>query len=219
MRSALPKVLASAVLLLPPGAAMAQAPSSCEPACANTWITEASYARRVAGGPSRPNGGIFGAYEYGEAGAWHLTATTGIVHGVSRRVGIGAVVSAGLWSELYASLGARLRLGLSPEVTLDLTPTVVIAGDDVEVPDAMLDASVMWRDRIGVSVQAGAITAYTYRPDPPPGDPYTTTRRRLAMSAGIRLGEVPGRIGILADAAALAGLFGVYLLYCGGGCD
>lgn len=206
--------------ILVPRPAFAQVDGRCGQPCVTSWVTEASYARRVAGGPVRRGADIGPPYEYGEAGEWHLTASTGFVRGLSRRVGVGAVVAAGLWSELYLSAGARLRIGLAPDLTLDVTPTYILAGADYELSPGLLDVGLMWRNRVGVTVQAGAVNTYSYDPEPPAGDPFTTVRKRLALSAGVRLGEVPGRVGILADAAALAGVYALFLLYCGSsGCD
>jgi hypothetical protein len=142
------------------------------------------------------------------------------MHMVTSRVGVGGVVTAGLWDEFYAGLGPRLRLRVAPDLTVDLTPTYRLARSRQALSRGQLDASVMWRDRVGLSVQASAYDQYLYRQPPGGGDGVNEMRRRLALSAGIRLGGLPGRVGILADAAALAGLFALVLITCGsGGCD
>ena len=181
--------------------------------CGPKVITEATYSLRLSG---RPNGSNYsGGAEFG-----NIAASFGAVTPVTERIGVGAVATVGLWSDFYLGLGARLRWHTSPKVAVDITPTYLVArGGDPGHPRGMLDAAVMFSDQVGISAQLAAfhVTSYDFT------DPYNTimtTRNRMALFTGLRLGSKPGRYGILADAVALAGVFGVYAVACSSGrCD
>lgn len=174
-------------------------------------ITEASYALRVAGelpgtesvtGPSLVN----------------LNTSLGFLIPVRPRIGLGAVVTAGLQDELYLAVGPRIRFHASPVIAVDLTPQYVVAGGRLGNGRSMLDASVMYRDRIGLSVLFGS--AWNLRVASTIPDYTVDEVNRPSLYAGIRLGSKPGRWGMAVDGVALAGLFGLVLLACGNGaCD
>ncbi len=181
--------------------------------CGPKVITEATYSLRLSGKPEGSNHS--GGPEFG-----NIAASFGVVTPVAERIGVGAVATVGLWSGLYLGLGARLRFQASTKVAVDVTPTYLVArGGDPGHPRGMLDAAVMFSDQVGISAQLTSfhVTSYDYT------DPYNTTmttRNRMALFTGLRLGSKPGRYGILADAVALAGVFGLYAVAChNGACD
>lgn len=178
----------------------------------STLITEASYSARVAGGADKVN-------SFDGPAAVNLSAAIGMVKPVASKIDLGAVATLGVWGDFYLAAGPRLRFHASRAVAVDITPQLIVARGSSGSARGMLDAAVMYKDQIGLSVQFTAFDHYVYGPNFPI-DFMTEIQRKPALFAGFRLGNKPGRYGMLADAVALAGVLTLFLLVCSNsGCD
>lgn len=177
------------------------------------FVTEATYGLRMAGGADKIN-----TFE-GPSRA-NVSINVGAVKPLGSRVGLGAVATAGIWNNFYLAAGPRLRVNASPKVAIDLTPSVIIAGSNVDEGHFLLDAAAMYRNKVGFSVQVASFRQFTYAYDAG-GAFSSSSSKKVAVYAGLRLGSTPGLIGIAADALTLVGAFALYAIACGSGsgCD
>jgi hypothetical protein len=182
------------------------------PMGAQTFVTDATYSTRL----TTQQNGNYGIS--GEAGRLNVAATMGYTWRIAPRLSLGPVATAGLWSELYLGIGPRISLAASPTITVDVTPSYLISrSGEMGNPRAMLDAAVMYKGKIGLSLQAAGFHQYYFH-----SDPYTPplAERRTILFGGVRFGSKPGRVGIAADLLALTAAIAAYAIVChGGGCD
>lgn len=206
-------VVIAAVL---PHAAPAQSPitpAAANPARRPLLITEGTYALRFTGGTD-------GVTSFGGPARANATASIGVVTPIADRFGIGVIGTAGLDSEFFLSIGPRLRLEATPTVSVDITPQYLVGESGPGPSRLAVDLAVMHRDRIGASLRIGSFRHVVAGSGVPEQYEYREVDR-TAIFAGLRLGRKPGRFAILADAVALAGVFGWYVIACstGSGCD
>ncbi|MEO5826930.1 MAG: hypothetical protein ABIR59_13650 [Gemmatimonadales bacterium] len=175
-------------------------------------ITEATYAVRVTGRSD-------GITSFGGPARANATASIGFVTAIAGRFGIGVVGTAGLDSEFFLSVGPRLRWDATPIVSVDVTPQYLVGKSGPGPSRLALDVAVMHRDRIGASLRVGTFRHVINANGP--GEFEYGEIDRTAIFAGLRLGRKPGRFAILADAVALVGVIGLYVVACnaGSGCD
>ena len=180
--------------------------------CRTSIITEATYSLRLSGKANQRN-------EFGGPAWANAAAHIGFVTPLARRVQVGAVGTIGLWDGFYAAVGPRVRYHATADVAVDLTPQVVLQHSQPGGGKVLLDLGVLYRNQIGISVQLGQFQQTHYGPNFPDAFDAEVVDRR-AVFAGIRLASKPGRLGMLADATALAGLFAFYYIACAtSGCD
>jgi hypothetical protein len=168
------------------------------------WITEASYLARLS-----PDGDIYSTRFPDFSASLEL----GGVRDLDSRFSVGAGLSADWVQGTIFSFRPRFRYRASPSSSLDLAPGLAIAGVPGP-PRFTMNASYLWRDRLGVTVQTFVLESSTFQPN---GTYFT--RDRLVAYAGIRLGQTLGLVGATADAVALLTFIGLYALACGGNCD
>lgn len=176
-------------------------------------ITEGTYGLRFTGGSD-------GVASFGGPPRANATASIGYVTQIADRFGIGVIGTAGLDSEFFLSIGPRLRWDATPTISVDVTPQYLVGKSGPGPSRLTLDLAVMHKDRVGASLRIGSFRHSV----PGPGFPEQYEYRevdRTAIFAGLRLGRKPGRFAILADAVALAGVLGFYVIACstGSGCD
>lgn len=172
-------------------------------------VTDATYSIRATTQPSR-DAGVSGL-----AGRFNASVSVGWMHPLSPRVRVGALATLGTWGEWYLGAGPRLSLSASPDITVNVTPTFLFhrAGEPGNSRFA-LDLSAMHRERIGISLQATTFRQFDFSPEP--GTPGLTATRTM-LYGGLRLGQKPGRYGILADGVTLGALVVAVLIACGDG--
>ena len=191
------RLLIVALTTLIAGSAVAQDSTSSE---RKTFlITEAAYFARI---PTR-----VGPFDHARVGA---TVDLSVAHKLSSRLAVGITGSAGLLSQSYVAIKPRVRLWVSPAVSLDVAPGVVLTRGP---PSLIAEASIMYRDRIGFSVQGFSNPDYTFE------NGSTVRHNRFDLFAGVRLGSKPGLVGIAGDALAFLVVIGAYLITCRNGCD
>jgi hypothetical protein len=176
--------------------------------CRLEVITEATYGQRIVGRSA-------------DGGNQQIAATLGVLKPVASQLGIGLVATAGLWNGgLMFEVGPRLRWYASPAVAVDVTPAFVARGRQVpQQGPVMLDAAVLYRNKIGLSVQLTSAPRVRFTYDQA-GNPLANIANVPTLFAGVRLGSKPGRYGFLLDAVAALGTFVVFLIICSnGGCD
>lgn len=200
------------VLALPLGAQRTPCGRESVAACKRTLVTEASYGLRMAGGADQRE-------SYDGPAKVNISANIGVVKPVSKALAFGPVATVGVWGDFYLGLGARVRGQLSPKVTLDLTPSYLIARGSSGSGHGMLDAAVMYRDIAGVSLQLASFQQFRYVVDGPDGFG-STVEQKPALFVGLRLGSKPGRYGMVADGLAFLGALTLFLIVCSNnGCD
>lgn len=174
--------------------------------CRTFWITETGYQIRLRS---------VERYEEFNPGGWLLpTADLGGMVNVGPQTAVGGTVGIGVLGSFYTAVKPRVRQWVTPRVSLDLAPSLLIHKDP-GVSRLAGEVSVMLDDKIGVSAQAFRVTTYRYPIDAPP-----EPRRRLTMYLGLKLGSKLGVGGALADAAGLLAAIGLYAIACAnGGCD
>ncbi|MEO5799750.1 MAG: hypothetical protein ABIZ70_13835 [Gemmatimonadales bacterium] len=178
----------------------------------STFITEATYGTRLFGGPD-------GVNNYDGPARFNVSAALGSLGRVSSRIDLGPIVTVGVWDDLYLAAGPRLRVHASPKVAIDVTPQYVLNRGNQAAGHALIDAAVMYRDQIGLSVQLGSFRQYRFGPSPT-GEVEYQEFKRAGLFGGVRLGGKPGRYGILADAVALASTVALFIIVCSNrGCD
>lgn len=115
----------------------------------------------------------------------------GRVTPVGARTSAGGVFSLGIQDGVaYLAIGPRLRYHASTTTTIDVTPGVTLARGDELAGPFLLDAAVMHKDKIGLSIQAAAGKRRIWTALGPEKDVSSTS-----LAAGLRLGGKPGRIG------------------------
>lgn len=154
-------------------------------------VTESAFARRL--GDSRQDGP-------GEI----LSVTVGFVAPVSKRIEVGAVVQGGVSNDLYSAVGPRVRIQASPDLAIDLTPLVRLSAANPETGRMWLDAGLMYRDLVGVGMTLHVIDQHVSLHAPPWSE---TRQAQPVVTAGLRLGSRPGRIG--------AGVMGLAMIAAG----
>lgn len=146
---------------------------------------------------------------------WNFMASFGAVAPVAGRIGLGAVATVGVGETGYLGIGPRLRWHAGSRVAVDVTPTVLLFRGEGQ-GWGLLDAAVMYRDRVGLALQVSTFEHELYDYSNP--DLVTTTSSRsTVLFAGLRLGSKPGRFGLLADAAVLVAGVVLMMISCGGG--
>ena len=172
--------------------------------CRSFWITEAGYGLRLSSVDQqtgyRPGGWLLPSVELGG------------MRNLSSRVAVGASIGAGVLGDAYLTAKPRIRYWLSPTAALDFAPGLVLTGSQ-EIERVTADASVMFGDRVGITAQTFIVPETTYQA----GEP--TTRKRLAVYLGLRLGSKLGVGGAAADALGFLVAVGAYFVACGRGCD
>ena len=175
-------------------------------ACRRILVTEPTLGFRVSGAADN---------------SWssNLAASFGTVWPVARRIGVGAVATIGIVEESYLGLGARLRWHATSKVAVDITPTYLLfRGDDENPGRGLFDAAVMYRDRVGLSMQLASSTYYSC--DGAESCDMTTKKTSSVLFAGLRLAGKPGRYGIVAEAALVVVAALALVFTCGGdGCS
>jgi hypothetical protein len=169
------------------------------PACRSFWITEASYVARVTS-----NGDIYtNEFE-------RLSASLELGHlvNVSPKVAVGASVSADVVSGLTLGIRTRMRYWVNPSTALDFAPGLLVAGVPGP-PRFTADLSLMYQDRIGITLRSFVLPTARYFPD---GG--FTTGNRFVLYGGLKLGSKFGLLGAAADALALALAIGAYAIAC-----
>lgn len=142
-------------------------------------VTESAFARRLG--------------DSGQDGPGQmLSVTIGVMRSVSKRIGLGAVVQAGVAGDMYSSLGPRVRIQASPDLAIDLTPLVRLSAARPETGRIWLDAGLMYRDLVGVGMTLHVIDQHVSLNEPPWSE---TRQAQPVVTAGLRLGSRPGRIG------------------------
>jgi hypothetical protein len=120
-----------------------------------------------------------------------LAIGLGRVTPVGTRTSVGGIFSAGIQDgNGYLALGPRLRYHASPEITLDVTPSMMLTHSDELAGPLLVDVAVMHTDKIGLSVQAAAGHRKIWTLDGP-----VKRVSGASLAAGLRLGGKPGRIG------------------------
>ena len=210
------RLLAAAVLAATlAGTSAAQAPDSTAgrscfrgrplSQCRSFWITEAGYGVRLSS--VNPQTGY-------RPGGWLLPSVElGGLRNLSPRVAVAASVGAVVLGGAHLTAKPRIRYWLSPTAALDFAPGLVLTGSQ-EIGRVTADASVMFGDRVGITAQTFIVPETTYQTGSEP-----TTRKRLAVYLGLRLGSKLGVGGAAADALGLLVAVGAYLIACGHGCD
>jgi len=183
-----------------------------EVACRRVLVTEPTWAIRAA------SWGDEAAAEYNSD--LNFMASFGVVAPVARRIGIGALATVGLGSDdgPYLGAGPRLRWHAGSRVAVDLTPTLLLLRPQ-EQGWGLLDAAVMYRDRVGLAFQVSPFDREVYDYSDPENTTVTNSRS-TALFAGLRLGMKPGRIGLVADAVLTVAAVVYAVVTCaGGGCS
>lgn len=146
--------------------------------------------------------------------AVNLGATVGFVSPITPRLGAGVVIMAVLAEEPFLAVAPRIRLHTSPGTALDLSPGFIVAGDREGTGRLSLDASWMYHDRIGVSVQVDrAVQSITTMYPAPP-----QVVGRTVVRTGLRLGSKPGRTGMIVQAALVGVAWAAFSVACSSGC-
>lgn len=168
--------LAVLPLLAVPPSGQAQAPA---------WVTESGLAARF--------DDVWGRGEV-------LTATFGRVVPVSARIGVGAVVQGGVSVDMYAAVGPRVRIQAGPDLAIALTPLVRLSSGHPMTGRAWLDAGLMHRDAVGLGLslhQVDQVVSLDHHPWS------GVARAQPVVTAGLRLGSRPGRVGAGAMVVAM----------------
>lgn len=134
------------------------------------------------------------------------TIGLGRVTPVGLRTSVGGIFSFGLHDGYgFLAVGPRLRYQATPTTTLDVTPSVILSrGDELPGP-FLLDAAVMHKGKIGLSIQAAAGKRRIWTALGPEKDV-----SGASLAAGLRLGGKPGAIG--GAAAIVTAVAGVILI-------
>lgn len=166
---------------------------------APTGITESSYAARLGNnwepGPDK----IF-------------AATFGLIAPISPRVGIGAVGQVGVSGDLYSAVGPRLRIHANRDLAVDLTPLVRLSSGGSRTGRAWLDAGLIYRDQVGLGLTFHLVDQAFFVQRPPW---HEVRKGQPIVTAGVRLGSRPGRVGMVA--MVVAGVAGAIAFMAGGG--
>jgi hypothetical protein len=121
-----------------------------------------------------------------------LSVTVGFMTSVSKRIGLGGVVQGGVAGDMYSSVGPRVRIQASPDLAIDLTPLVRLSAANPETGRIWLDAGLMYRDLVGVGMTLHLVDQHVSLHEPPWSE---TRQAQPVVTAGLRLGSRPGRIG------------------------
>lgn len=168
--------------------------------CRAFMITEAGYARRIGVEP--------GPYGYTQGEDFLPSVAVGAMFNTGPKFAVGARVEAAAFGGVHVAAGPRVRLWLDRSAAVDLSPGLILInrGDASAVT---LQASVMYRDLIGLTVQsfqAGQITAQ-------PDGSFLAQRRRQTY-AGVRLGSKLGVAGAAGGALAFLVVLGAFVITC-----
>lgn len=168
--------------------------------CRTVLITESTVSR------------IMGESDGGPA--LNLGATVGFVSPITPRLGAGVVMMTVLADRPFLAVAPRLRIHTSPNTAVDLSPGLIVAGDREGTGRLSLDASWMYRDRIGWSVQIDRVveSITTMYPAPP------QVVGRSVVRTGLRLGSGPGRTGMIVQAAVVVVALAAFSVGCSSGC-
>lgn len=179
------------------------------PDCRNFWVTDASYSVRLELRP-RP------LDEYMPGEQFLPSVEFGGMRNLNRKVAVGASIGAGLLGGVYLTAKPRVRYWASPSVAVDLAPGLLLTGQPGGASRFMMDASIMFGDRIGITAQSFVLPVTVAPPSGP-----ITSRKNLVTYLGVRLGSELGVAGAAGNALAFLGLIGAYIIACsgGGGCD
>jgi len=124
-------------------------------------------------------------------GKMMMVVGLGRVTPVGARTSAGGVFSLGIQDGVaYLAIGPRLRYHASTTTTLDVTASAMLARGDELAGPLVLDAAVMHKDKIGLSIQAAAGNREIWTVMGP-----VKTVTSTSLAAGLRLGGKPGRIG------------------------
>ena len=176
------------------------------PRCRSFWITEAGYTARV----TRAEDPSTTANQRNVL----ASAELGGMRNLSPKFALGASASVGLLSHLYLAVKPRARFWINQSTALDVAPGLTLAGGGGPVRFTA-DATVMFNDRIGITVQSFVLPVTTYGQNGA-----VTTRQKLSLYAGLRLASKLGVYGAAADGVALVALIGAFLIACSNnGCD
>jgi hypothetical protein len=130
----------------------------------------------------------------------------GRVTPVGARTSAGGVFSLGIQDGIaYLAIGPRFRYHASTTTTIDVTTSAMLARGDELAGPLVLDAAVMHKDKIGLSIQAAAGNREIWTALGPVKSVGSTS-----LAAGLRLGGKPGAIG--GAAAIVTAVAGVLLL-------
>jgi hypothetical protein len=175
------------------------------PACSSFWITEASYGFRLTA-----NGDQYST----RFPDYTASLEAGWMKNLSERFALGGTASAHLVDGFKFGIRARGRYWVTPKVSLDLAPGLLVAGTPGS-PRFTMDASLMYRDRIGFTVQSFVLSSATYRQN----GTYSVGNR-LVMYPAVKLGSKLGIAGAIGDAVALVVAIGAFAIICSNnGCD
>lgn len=115
----------------------------------------------------------------------------GRVTPVGARTSLGGVFSLGIQDgNGYLAIGPRIRYHASPVTTVDFTTSVMLTRGDELAGPIVIDAAVMHKDKIGLSIQAATGNRQIWTTMGP-----VKTVTSTSLAAGLRLGGKPGRIG------------------------
>jgi hypothetical protein len=93
----------------------------------------------------------------------HFAGSMGMVVPLVSRFGLGGVATAGYRNgNPYFLVGVRLRYHATPTIALDLTPGYQVTRPEAAAGAWFIDARLMHRDRVGISVQAAPSLRYDY---------------------------------------------------------
>jgi hypothetical protein len=167
--------------------------------CSSFLLTEFSWMRRVGGtGRASSDERMYASLDLGWA------KNVGSAYAVG-----GTVFLGGDNTREHLGVRARVRRWLKPNLSLDLSPGVILAGEErdhaaVICPGFIAQASVMADDRLGVVGQVFATRARESRTVPLPGGSGTATRtvaiHETGWAAGVKLGS---GLGVAATAVVL----------------
>jgi hypothetical protein len=174
------------------------------PACRTFWITEAAYVARLTS-----RGEVFS----NDFESVSTSLELGPMVNVSPKVAVGASVSANVVSGVTLGVRSRIRYWVNPSTSLDFAPGLLVAGVPGP-PRFIADLSLMYRDRVGATLQSFVLPTATY--DPLGG---VTTGQRFVLYGGLKLGSKLGLLGAAADLLAIAIAIGAYVIACSNTCD
>lgn len=162
--------------------------------CSSFLLTEFSWMWRVGGtGPTSSDERFYGSLDLGWAknvGSAYAVGATAFLGGDNSREHLG--------------VRARVRRWLAPNLSLDLAPGLILAGEEEHSatllqPGFIAQASLMADDRLGIVGQVftsrARLSRSVYVPAGPAGPGYETRTedvRETGWSAGLKLGSAPG---------------------------
>jgi hypothetical protein len=108
------------------------------------------------------------------------------------------------------ALKGRLRYWASPSVGVDVSPGLTVLNRGLDVPRWNVDASVMLKDRIGLTAQALAIETQLCTGDN--GAPTCISDTDWRVTLGVRAGGVLGASGAALGTAGFLVFLGLFLI-------